>query len=108
MTWHIEQTAGGKLGNKYSIKSGDLWLGHLYLDDISENVDIDQVLNLIGAAPDLLDALEEITNAYKVTVERDMRVARMDCPDWMPNWTPEKNNIYINKAKKAIAKARGE
>lgn len=44
--WRLENT-----GRKDSIRIGDLWAGHLYLDDVSPEVDTDAVRELVNALP---------------------------------------------------------
>lgn len=86
-SWCIKPTRGGALGNKFSIKSGDLWLGHLYMDDISHGVDSDDILNLIAAAPELLKDLEHCIEIIEQTTS---------------------NTEFLNPMRETVAKAKSE
>jgi len=50
------------------------------------------------------EALETLIERYASSARRDITSARSDCPDFMPGWTPENNNVHVIAGQKALTR----
>lgn len=68
--WSIELTRGGYFGGKHSIKAGELWLGHIYFDDISDGVNYEDniafIVRAVNSHESLIETLKKIDHGLSL------------------------------------------